>query len=138
MEDKKQNTDKRLILEVVGLILLACCLVVTSAALTYRAVSVEDNLFRTGTVAINLNDGKPVIAAHEGLFEPGMTVEKTFFIQNRSTWDVYYRLYLSEVAGGLALMCLKLCWKKLAEHCLPTHRLDCWHLRAVTLLIKVL
>ena len=34
--------------------------------------------------------------------EPGMTVEKPFFIENQSTCDVYYKIYLGEVAGGLA------------------------------------
>lgn len=31
-----------------------------------------------------------------------MTVKKDFFIENESTWDVYYRLYLDNVSGGLA------------------------------------
>lgn len=31
-----------------------------------------------------------------------MTVVKDFFIENDSTWDVYYRLYLDNVSGGLA------------------------------------
>lgn len=31
-----------------------------------------------------------------------MTVKKDFFIKNDSTWDVYYRLYLDNVSGGLA------------------------------------
>ncbi len=31
-----------------------------------------------------------------------MTVEKHFFIENQSTWDVYYRLYLDNMEGGLA------------------------------------
>ena len=31
-----------------------------------------------------------------------MTVVKDFFIENDSTWDVYYRLYLDNVTGGLA------------------------------------
>ena len=51
---------------------------------------------------INLNNGEPVIREHEFLFEPGMTVEKEFFIENESTWDVYYRIYLDNVSGGLA------------------------------------
>ena len=62
----------------------------------------ENNLFHTGIVKINLNDGKPVIEEHEFLFEPGMTVKKDFFIENQSTWDVYYKLYFTDVEGGLA------------------------------------
>ena len=68
----------------------------------YASVSVENNLFHTGKVKINLNDGKPVIREHEFIFEPGMTVKKDFFIENDSSWDVYYRIYLENVSGGLA------------------------------------
>ena len=67
----------------------------------YASVSVENNLFHTGKVKINLNDGKPVIREHEFIFEPGMTVKKDFFIENDSSWDVYYRIYLENVSGGL-------------------------------------
>lgn len=31
-----------------------------------------------------------------------MTVKKDFFIENDSSWDVYYRIYLENVSGGLA------------------------------------
>ena len=31
-----------------------------------------------------------------------MTVAKDFFIENDSTWDVFYRLYLDNVTGGLS------------------------------------
>ena len=93
---------KRLTGGIIAIIVLALCLCVTTFALVYASVSVEDNLFHTGEVKINLNDGKPVIREHELIFEPGMTVKKDFFIENDSTWDVYYRLYLDNISGGLA------------------------------------
>lgn len=93
---------KRLTGGIITIIVLALCLCVTTFALVYASVSVEDNLFHTGEVKINLNDGKPVIREHEFIFEPGMTVKKDFFIENDSTWDVYYRLYLDNISGGLA------------------------------------
>ncbi len=31
-----------------------------------------------------------------------MTVKKDFFIENQSTWDVYYKLYFTDIEGGLA------------------------------------
>lgn len=98
----KSKTMKKLSSGIVTIILLSICLVITTFALTYATVTVDNNLFHTGTVSINLNDGKPVIEEHEFLFEPGMTVEKTFFIENHSTWDVYYKLYFDNVEGGLA------------------------------------
>ena len=96
------KTAKRLTGGIIAIIILAVCLCITTFALVYASVSVENNLFHTGEVKINLNDGKPVIREHEFLFEPGMTVVKDFFIENDSTWDVYYRLYLDNVSGGLS------------------------------------
>lgn len=100
--DKKNKTAKKLSASVVTIVLLAVCLCITTFALIYSTVAVDNNLFQTGEVKINLNDGKPVIEEHEFLFEPGMTVKKQFFIENESTWDVYYKLYLDNVEGGLA------------------------------------
>lgn len=96
------KTAKRLTGGIIAIIVLAVCLCITTFALVYASVSVENNMFHTGEVKINLNDGKPVIQEHEFLFEPGMTVVKDFFIENDSTWDVYYRLYLDNVTGGLS------------------------------------
>lgn len=98
----KSSTSKKLTASVTAVIVLAVCLCITTFALVWATVSVEGNLFHTGTVKINLNDGKPVIEEHEFLFEPGMTVKKDFFIENQSTWDVYYKLYFTDVEGGLA------------------------------------
>ena len=53
-------------------------------------------------VSINLNGGRPVIDEREYLFEPGMTVEKTFYIENEGSWDVYYKIYFSNVLGELS------------------------------------
>ncbi len=96
------KTAKKLTGGIVAIIALAVCLAITTFALVFASVSVENNLFHTGEVKINLNDGEPVIREHEFLFEPGMTVIKDFFIENKSTWDVYYRIYLDDVSGGLA------------------------------------
>ncbi len=101
-ENKKSQTARRLTGSVIAVVILAICLCITTFALAYSMVAVENNLFHTGIVKLNLNDGNPVIEEHEFLFEPGMTVEKEFFIENQSTWDVYYRLYFEDIEGGLA------------------------------------
>lgn len=106
----KTKTAKRLTASVVVIILLSICLAVTTFALVLSMVSVEDNLFKTGTVKINLNDGKPVIEENEFLFEPGMTVKKDFYLKNESSCDVYYKLYFQNVNGGLAdVLEVKIC-----------------------------
>ncbi len=107
---KQNKTSKRLTASVVLIILLCVCLAVTTFALVYSMVSVEDNLFQTGTVRINLNDGKPIISENEFVFEPGMTVRKHFFVQNESSCDVFYRLYFQNASGGLAhVLEVKIC-----------------------------
>ncbi len=99
----KTKTARKLTAGILAIIVLSICLCVTTFALIYAKVEIENNLFETGTVKINLNDGKAVITDADGfLFEPGMTVKKEFFVENESTWDVYYRIYFDEVSGGLS------------------------------------
>ncbi len=111
MQNKKHDkTARQLTASVLIICLLSCCLAVTTFALAYSMVSVEGNLFFTGTVQINLNDGVPVIQEDEFLFEPGMTVKKDFFIRNESSCEVYYKLYFQNVSGGLAdVLQIKIC-----------------------------
>jgi hypothetical protein len=110
MPNKKEKTAKKLTASILIIFLLGLCLVITTAALVYSMVSVDDNLFQAQTVQINLNDGQPVIREDEYIFEPGMTVKKDFFVQNESTCDVYYRLYFKNVSGGLAnVLQVKIC-----------------------------
>ncbi len=95
------NQGKRLSVSVVLLVILCLCLCITSFALGLALYEVRDHSFQTGGIEIDLNGGKPVITAEEFLFEPGMTVEKPFYIQNNGTWAVYYKLYFSGVSGEL-------------------------------------
>ena len=60
-----------------------------------------DNIFSTGKIRLNLNDRKPVITENEYLFEPGMTVDKPFFLKNEGA-DCWYRLYFNNVSGSLS------------------------------------
>ena len=98
----KNDLRKKLNGSIAIVIILIICLMVTSIALAYEAVQVGNNVFRTGNVAVNLNDNRPIIRENEYNFEPGMTVEKDFFIENESSCSVYYRLYFKNVNGGLA------------------------------------
>ncbi len=110
MQNNNNTTSKKLTASLIAIVILAVCLSITTFALVYSMVSVNDNLFQTGVVKINLNDGKAVITEDEFLFEPGMTVKKDFFVQNEGTCDIYYRLYFKNVTGGLADMLeVKIC-----------------------------
>ena len=99
MSDTK--TAKKLTGGIIVIIILILCLCATTFAIIFTSVSMNENLFRTGGIGININDGKPVIRENEYIFEPGMTVEKEFFIENEGTWDVYYKIYLGDISGGL-------------------------------------
>ena len=96
------KTARKLTGGIITIIILSICLCITTFALIWSTVSQENNFFHTGNVKINLNDGKPIIEEHEFIFEPGMTVKKEFFIENQSTWDVYFKLYFDNADGGLA------------------------------------
>ena len=98
----KLNVTKKLTVSAIVLILLNLCLCLTTFALAYSIVVVENNIFQTGYVSINLNDQKPIIEENEFVFEPGMTVQKEFFIKNNGTGSVYYKLYFDRVEGELA------------------------------------
>lgn len=74
---------------------------ITSLALVYQKVTVEENLFVTGSISISLNDDKPVFD-EDMLFEPGMVVKKNFTLRNDGTDDVYYRLYFTNIDGDFA------------------------------------
>lgn len=100
--DNAGGTRKKLRSSIAIAVLLALMLGITTYALFASIVQVEDNRFTTGTVKLNLNDGEPVITAEEYLFEPGMRVEKPFFIENEGSADAYYKLYVQDVEGGLA------------------------------------
>ena len=52
---------KKLAGGILVIVLLALCLCVTTVALVWESVAVKNNLFQTGSIQINLNDGKPVI-----------------------------------------------------------------------------
>ena len=94
--------DKKLQINVVTLILLCLGLCITSFALSYTVIKIENNFFRTGEIKINLNDGKAIINENDHLFEPGMTVEKNFFIKNNGAEAIYYKLNFTGVSGELS------------------------------------
>ncbi len=95
------NNAKKFSMSVVTLVILCTCLCVISFALGMVTYEVQNNSFKTGEIKIDLNGGNPIITADEFLFEPGMTVEKSFYIQNKSSWAVYYKLYFEGITGKL-------------------------------------
>lgn len=98
---KRTDTRRRWLSSALLTILLTLGLIVTSVAITISSVEVPRNIFTTGQVKLNLNDGQAVIKSDEYLFEPGMTVVKDFFLENEGA-ECWYKLYFDKVDGDLA------------------------------------
>lgn len=98
----ESNLSKRLKAGIIILIALTACLCVTTFALVYSTLTVDNNRFGTGNVSIDLNGGKAIVSETDFRLYPGAVVEKEFYIQNNSTDSVYYRLYFEDVGGSLA------------------------------------
>ncbi len=110
MMNNSSKTAKSLRLSIILVIVLSVCLAITTLAIVYSMVIVDENLFTTGRVSINLNDGEQIMTEGEFIAEPGATYKKEFFIENQSTCEVYYRLYFENVSGGLAkVLQVKIC-----------------------------
>lgn len=99
---KRKKLLRKFIFNIVSIILLVIGFITITFALSKNLISVSDNLFKTGTIKINLNDGQTIIEEDGLYFEPGMTIVKEFFVENQSTFDVYYKIYFTDVSGGLS------------------------------------
>lgn len=93
--------DKKLQVHIVTLLLLCLGLCITSIAVSYTLIKVENNYFKTGEISIDLNGGQPIIPADKWLLEPGMTIQEDFTITNKGGWKVYYKLFFEKVEGKL-------------------------------------
>lgn len=82
-------------------VLLALGLMVTTLAIALSVAVRPDDIFSTGVIQLNLNDSQPVITEGEYLFEPGMTVRKSFFLENEGA-ECWYKLYFADIHGSLA------------------------------------
>lgn len=98
---KSTITKKKAYGHILIISILSLMLIVTTYALVLSLVSVDGNLFETGRIEIELNGGKTVFDGSDINLAPGISTEKSFTIQNTGTADVYYRIYLENVAGPL-------------------------------------
>lgn len=104
-EQSSKKTRQKLYSSIGIAVLLSLMLSVTTYALITSIAGVEDNSFRTGSVRIDLNGGKPIFSedrngSHMNI-EPGHTLKEDFYIRNEGTADAYYRIYLKNISGDL-------------------------------------
>ena len=98
---KTSKIRNRAVGSIVMIAVLFLMLAVTTYALVASFVSVEDNLFETGTVQIELNGGRTVFDGSDMNIEPGHSLVRDFTVENKGTADIHYRLYLENVEGAL-------------------------------------
>lgn len=99
MTDNK--TKQRAWRAIIAVALLFIMWAITSYAFVASFISVEDNLFETARVKINLNEGNLIFDENDFQMEPGRTLVKEFTVRNDSTVPVYYRLFLENLQGPL-------------------------------------
>ena len=98
----EQGLKRKLNIMIVTVILLVCGLAVSSFALASSIVSLRNNRFAMSMgVELNVNDGKPVLDVKDVIYEPGGTYRSEFSIANLGSFDVWYRVYLTDVEGAL-------------------------------------
>lgn len=98
---KPNKTRRKATASIVWVAILFCMLALTTFALVASFVSVDDNLFETAQVKIELNGGKTVFDGTDMNIEPGHSLVKNFTVENQGTAQVHVRLYLENVEGAL-------------------------------------
>ena len=98
----EQNLKKKLTVMIVIVVLLSLGLAITSFALASSIAQVRNNRFAMSMgVELTINDGKPVVDVTDMVYEPGGTYVSEFPIANLGTFDVWYRVYFTDVKGVL-------------------------------------
>lgn len=96
------SIEKKILIGTILAFLLVICLLLCMEQREFEGIFIKDNQLKTGTVELNLNDGIPLLQENEYFFYPGMTLEKTIFIENTGSDSVYYRLYFEDISGSLS------------------------------------
>ncbi len=94
-----KSSRRRLINAVSSVLVLVCLLTTATMAYEYSIKQVDDNLFTTGEVSIELRREQE---AYSRVIYPNDTVEESFTIRNNGTCDVFYKVYVSNIQGELA------------------------------------
>ena len=88
--NKPNNTGKKALGSALAVLVLAAMLALTTWAALLAMVKAEKNTFTTGTVAIELNEGKTSLSGTDlANIEPGHAAVREFTVKNTGTVDVY-------------------------------------------------
>lgn len=101
MNEKKLKA--RLYLTIALFCLLVSSFTTASFALALSVAQLRDNRFTMSTgVELYVNDGAPIVDSANMVYEPGETYVSEFPITNLSAFDVWYRVYFTDVDGTLS------------------------------------
>ena len=98
----ERKLKRKLNIMIVTVVLLSLGLTVTSFALASSIALVRNIRFTMSMgVELTINDGKPVVDVTDMVYEPGGTYVSEFPIANLGTFDVWYRVFFTDVNGAL-------------------------------------
>ena len=86
---KSKNVLRRLVV----MLLLIFLFSISTLALSFKSVTIENNLFKTGSVSVKLAEDMPLFDGV--IFEPGMNIQREMVVSNEGSCGVYYRLYFT-------------------------------------------
>ena len=100
---QKKPIKRRLYLSIVLAVLLVCIFTTSSFALAIAVAQIRDNRFSMDMgVELYINDGMPIVDSADMIYEPGGTYVSEFPITNLGTYDVWYKVFFTEVEGSLS------------------------------------
>lgn len=74
----------------------------TAWALFWAHATIPNNRFEMGSIAVDLNEGQPILPDEGVHLEPGRTVVEDFTVSNVGSAECYYRLHIANLQGALA------------------------------------
>lgn len=99
----KNKLKGRLYLTIALFSLLVCSFTTTSFALALSIARLNNNRFEMSMgVELNLNGGEPIVDTTSMVYEPGGTCVSEFPVTNLSTFDVWYKIFFTDVDGTLS------------------------------------
>lgn len=92
---------KRMIAAMLSIVFLLLVLG-TAWALFWAHATIPNNRFEMGSIAVDLNEGQPILPDEGVHLEPGRTVVEDFTVSNVGSAECYYRLHIANLQGALA------------------------------------
>ena len=102
MRKNNEKTANKLYIYAIILAVIFACLFAASFAVSWSSTTANASVYASSNAVenIDINGGKQIIGEDEFILEPGMTVNKDFYIINNGESPAYYGF--TDVSGELA------------------------------------